>query len=69
MRDIIRMTEIIAGYDSDALYFGTRRKRYGKQVEVRTTPKIGRNQPCPCGCGKKAKRCNGKANPEQHQAE
>lgn len=33
-------------------------KRYGPTVEVRTAPKVGRNQPCPCGCGKKAKKCN-----------
>ncbi len=27
---------------------------------VRTTPKIGRNDPCPCGSGKKYKKCCGK---------
>jgi hypothetical protein len=26
---------------------------------VRTTPKIGRNEPCPCGSGKKYKKCCG----------
>lgn len=30
-------------------------------VPVRTAPKIGRNQPCPCGSGKKYKKCCGKA--------
>ncbi len=30
-----------------------------KQV-VRETPKIGRNEPCPCGSGKKYKKCCGK---------
>jgi len=29
-------------------------------VPVRTTPKIGRNAQCPCGSGKKSKRCCGK---------
>ncbi len=24
---------------------------------VRATPKIGRNEPCPCGSGKKHKKC------------
>ena len=24
---------------------------------VRETPKVGRNEPCPCGSGKKYKRC------------
>ncbi len=27
---------------------------------VRTTPKVGRNDPCPCGSGKKFKRCCGR---------
>lgn len=27
---------------------------------LRTTPKIGRNDPCPCGSGKKYKKCCGK---------
>jgi preprotein translocase subunit SecA len=26
---------------------------------VRTAPKVGRNQPCPCGSGKKFKNCHG----------
>ncbi|MFP5338615.1 MAG: preprotein translocase subunit SecA [Gammaproteobacteria bacterium] len=31
-------------------------------VPVRTEPKIGRNEPCPCGSGKKYKHCHGKLN-------
>lgn len=27
---------------------------------VRNTPKVGRNEPCPCGSGKKYKQCHGK---------
>ncbi|MFN7593460.1 MAG: SEC-C metal-binding domain-containing protein, partial [Bacteroidota bacterium] len=27
---------------------------------VRVGPKIGRNDPCPCGSGKKYKQCHGK---------
>ena len=27
---------------------------------VRDTPKVGRNDPCPCGSGKKYKACHGK---------
>ena len=26
---------------------------------VRVTPKVGRNEPCPCGSGKKFKNCHG----------
>ena len=28
---------------------------------VRAEPKVGRNEPCPCGSGKKFKQCHGKA--------
>jgi len=27
---------------------------------VRDKPKVGRNEPCPCGSGKKYKQCHGK---------
>jgi preprotein translocase subunit SecA len=29
------------------------------QQQVRVTPKVGRNEPCPCGSGKKFKNCHG----------
>jgi preprotein translocase subunit SecA len=28
-------------------------------VPVRQVPKVGRNDPCPCGSGKKYKKCHG----------
>jgi preprotein translocase subunit SecA len=31
------------------------------QTRVRESPKIGRNDPCPCGSGKKYKKCHGAA--------
>jgi preprotein translocase subunit SecA len=31
------------------------------QTIRRTTDKIGRNDPCPCGSGKKYKKCHGTA--------
>jgi len=31
-----------------------------RQVTPRSEPKIGRNAPCPCGSGKKYKRCHGR---------
>ncbi len=31
-----------------------------KQEPVRVGPKVGRNDPCPCGSGKKFKNCHGK---------
>ena len=30
------------------------------QTQVRTGPRVGRNDPCPCGSGKKYKQCHGK---------
>jgi SEC-C motif-containing protein len=30
------------------------------QTVVRATPKVGRNEPCPCGSGKKYKHCCGR---------
>ena len=36
-------------------------KRQGENVTVvRTSPKVGRNDPCPCGSGKKYKQCCGR---------
>jgi uncharacterized protein YchJ len=32
---------------------------YYPETYVRTEPKIGRNDPCPCGSGKKYKKCCG----------
>lgn len=32
---------------------------HGPAPYVRLTPKIGRNEPCPCGSGKKYKKCCG----------
>jgi preprotein translocase subunit SecA len=35
--------------------------RQGQNVTVvRTMPKVGRNDPCPCGSGKKYKNCHGR---------
>ena len=36
-------------------------RRQGDSVQVvRTSPKVGRNDPCPCGSGKKYKQCCGR---------
>jgi preprotein translocase subunit SecA len=34
--------------------------RRGKQQPIRVEEKVGRNDPCPCGSGKKYKNCHGK---------
>jgi len=35
----------------------TKKKRKEVIVSIRTEPKIDRNKPCPCGSGKKYKKC------------
>jgi uncharacterized protein len=37
----------------------TRERRYKVDTIKRETPKVGRNDPCPCGSGKKYKNCHG----------
>ena len=46
----------LKAYDHEVVDQSTR-----KIVEtvVRTQPKVGRNDPCPCGSGKKYKKCHG----------
>jgi preprotein translocase subunit SecA len=40
---------------------GERKEAQGEKVSIqRTQPKVGRNDPCPCGSGKKYKLCHGK---------
>jgi SEC-C motif-containing protein len=34
-------------------------KLQGAETFVRAAPKVGRNEPCPCGSGKKYKKCCG----------
>ena len=38
----------------------TRDLRYKVETVKREAPKVGRNDPCPCGSGKKYKQCHGK---------
>ena len=44
----------------EALAAGAEEEKKKPQPAVRTTQKIGRNEPCPCGSGKKYKHCHGK---------
>ena len=41
------------------LYDLTRDQRYKVEQVKREAPKVGRNDPCPCGSGKKFKQCHG----------
>lgn len=44
-----------------ALYQRSEEQRYRVAPVQRDTPKVGRNEPCPCGSGKKWKQCHGAA--------
>ncbi|MCB1898295.1 MAG: SEC-C domain-containing protein, partial [Rhodocyclaceae bacterium] len=48
-----------ADYD-EALGSGQADDGSGAQPVVNAGPKVGRNDPCPCGSGKKYKHCHGK---------
>jgi preprotein translocase subunit SecA len=41
-------------------YSGKRRNQQKKIEPIRVEQKVGRNEPCPCGSGKKYKQCHGK---------
>ena len=45
--------------ESNVKVTGTNRDESGKGITVRREDKIGRNEPCPCGSGKKYKKCCG----------
>ncbi len=45
----------------DSLHQDTNEQQTAKPF-TRNQPKVGRNQPCPCGSGKKYKQCHGKLN-------
>ncbi len=49
-----RMVESHGGADG-----GEGQPRAKQETVVRTQPKVGRNDPCPCGSGKKYKKCHG----------
>jgi preprotein translocase subunit SecA len=40
---------------------GESKPKSKQETVVRTQPKVGRNDPCPCGSGKKYKKCHGAA--------
>ena len=70
------VVEFTARYDMDGREINHRERAVFKKINgswmyhdgemvkakpmVRDTPKVGRNEPCPCGSGKKYKKCCGK---------
>jgi len=58
------IVQMAAGMVRAYRYFRPHRRRRGKYIRSRTAAsqgRIGRNEPCPCGSGKKYKRCCGAA--------
>ena len=45
--------------DEEAAQVLAAQAQEGGQPQVREVPKVGRNEPCPCGSGKKFKHCHG----------
>jgi uncharacterized protein len=64
------LTDIFAGAARAYRYFKEDRMAYAQAAQQRSQPyeragaKVGRNDPCPCGSGKKYKRCCGAAGAE-----
>ncbi len=44
----------------EQLDFVTKRPHSPTSIDLASLPEVGRNDPCPCGSGKKYKRCHGK---------
>jgi len=50
----------LPGYDSDDAEEAAQAEEATEQPFVRNDRKVGRNEPCPCGSGKKYKQCHGR---------
>lgn len=61
------LTDILAGAARAYRYFKPDGEAYAQRSEPyeRAGPKVGRNDPCPCGSGKKYKRCCGGADSQE----
>ena len=55
------MSQLKAGRDDMAIAARQRTSERQKPQPVKVEKKVGRNDPCPCGSGKKYKHCHGKA--------
>ena len=54
-----KIKESRGGEDTEDEYQGAQADTREKQQPVRAEVKVGRNDPCPCGSGKKFKHCHG----------
>jgi len=56
-KEIEYQYQMIKDYDEFRYSHLTKKEREADIQPVRTEPKIGRNEPCPCNSGKKYKNC------------
>jgi len=61
-RDALVADALIAAYDLRDYWRDVQFEQLRVKEPIRRAPKVGRNDPCPCGSGKKFKQCHG---PEQ----
>ncbi|SFM89745.1 preprotein translocase subunit SecA [Thermodesulforhabdus norvegica] len=54
------VSRLKAERESQPLYYGGGEGSANKRQPVKSKKKVGRNEPCPCGSGKKYKRCCGR---------
>lgn len=57
---MIKITDIMKKYKNDFPQWSLNGYSLKEVQELRTSKKVGRNDPCPCGSGKKYKNCCGK---------
>jgi SEC-C motif-containing protein len=60
-RDLVKHHHEISTFrKADGTWYFVDGKLVPPKTEVRSEPKVGRNDPCPCGSGKKYKKCCGR---------
>ena len=52
-----RLRRILPSKPEASAWSDVRAATQGRRIPPRTGPKVGRNDPCPCGSGKKFKKC------------
>ena len=55
--NIYTQEQVDAMAEKDKIHIKQMVRRPTKQQTIRKPPRVGRNEPCPCGSGKKFKRC------------
>ena len=60
-RDLVKPHHEISTFRKlDGVWYFVDGKLIPPKTEIRNQPKVGRNDPCPCGSGKKYKKCCGR---------